>query len=130
MFPSASLWRTVTQNNRLMLRAEVSEKYYQSLPVIRSANFRTPYDDQTYQLSELHGRLLSYGKSVRHKRLLYSCDLRVRQQRGDYSRFFRRNLSADGSDGKRHQRARFRPHRGTGHLLRFLSRNTKRRTGK
>lgn len=54
---------TVTQNNRLMLRAEVSEKYYQSLPVIRSANFRTPYDDQTYQLSELHGRLLSYGKS-------------------------------------------------------------------
>lgn len=54
---------TVTQNNRLMLRAEVSEKYYQSLPVIRSANFRTQYDDQTYQLSELHGRLLSYGKS-------------------------------------------------------------------
>lgn len=54
---------TVTQNNRLMLRAEVSEKYYQSLPVIRSANFRTPYDDQTYQLSELHGHLLSYGKS-------------------------------------------------------------------
>ena len=54
---------TVTQNNRLMLRAEVSEKYYQSLPVIRSANFRTLYDDQTYQLSELHGRLLSYGKS-------------------------------------------------------------------
>ena len=46
-----------------MLRAEVSEKYYPYLSSIRSANFRTPYDDVTYRLEELHGRLLSTGKS-------------------------------------------------------------------
>lgn len=54
---------TISQNSRLVLRAEVSEKYYQYLPAVQSANFRTPYDNQVYELSELHGRLLSYGKA-------------------------------------------------------------------
>ena len=55
---------TIAQSNRLVLRAEVSEKYYQYLPLIQSANFRTPYDNALYSLADLHGRLLSYGKSA------------------------------------------------------------------
>ena len=51
------------QNRRLFLRADVSEKYYQDLANIGSAHFRTPYDDTTYALDELNGRLLSYGKA-------------------------------------------------------------------
>lgn len=54
---------TISQNNRLVLRAEVSEKYYNYLPVIQSANFRTPYDNKSYKLADLRGRLLSYGKA-------------------------------------------------------------------
>lgn len=54
---------TVSQNNRLVLRAEVSEKYYSILPMIQSANFKTPYDERLYELSKLHGKMLSYGKS-------------------------------------------------------------------
>ena len=54
---------TISQNGRLVLRAEVSEKYYNYLSSIQSANFRTPYDNVTYKLSDLHGRLLSYGKA-------------------------------------------------------------------
>lgn len=54
---------TVSQNSRLVLRAEVSEKYYRYLPSVSSANFRTPYDERVYKLSDLHGRLLSYGKA-------------------------------------------------------------------
>lgn len=54
---------TISQNGRLVLRAEVSEKYYNYLPSIQSANFRTPYDNVTYKLSDLRGRLLSYGKA-------------------------------------------------------------------
>ena len=54
---------TISQNSRLVLRAEVSEKYYNYLPSIQSANFRTPYDNVTYKLSDLRGRLLSYGKA-------------------------------------------------------------------
>lgn len=55
---------TISQNSRLVLRADVSEKYYHFLPMIRSANFRTPYDNELYKLSDLHGRLLSYGKAA------------------------------------------------------------------
>ena len=54
---------TISQNSRLVLRADVSEKNYSRLPMIRSAHFKTPYDDKVYKLDELGGRLLSYGKS-------------------------------------------------------------------
>ena len=55
---------TVTQNNRLFLRADVSERYYRYLNGITSANFKTPYDNQVYELESLNGKLLSYGKSA------------------------------------------------------------------
>lgn len=54
---------SITQNRRLFLRADVSERYYHSLGTIQSANFKTPYNDKVYQLDELNGRLLSYGKA-------------------------------------------------------------------
>lgn len=54
---------SVTQTRRLMLRAEVSERYYSRLHNIASANFQTPYDDKVYSLVDLKGRLLSFGKS-------------------------------------------------------------------
>lgn len=54
---------TISQNNRLVLRADVSEKYYNDLPMIQTAHFKTPYDDTLYKLSDLRGRLLSYGKA-------------------------------------------------------------------
>ena len=54
---------SITQNRRLFLRADVSEKYYKELAHITSAHFQTPYDDTTYDLQELNGRLLSYGKA-------------------------------------------------------------------
>lgn len=54
---------TISQNSRLVLRADVSEKYYKYLPGIQSANFTTPYDNSLYRLSDLRGRLLSYGKA-------------------------------------------------------------------
>lgn len=54
---------SITQNRRLFLRAEVSEKYYPQLHTISSANFQTPYNNQVYELKALNGRLLSFGKS-------------------------------------------------------------------
>ena len=55
---------TVSQNRRLVLRADVSEKHYAALRNITTANFKTPYDNQVYELKELSGRLLSAGKSA------------------------------------------------------------------
>lgn len=54
---------TVSQNKRLVLRADVSEKHYNALKSIGSANFKTPYDNQVYALNDLDGKLLSYGKA-------------------------------------------------------------------
>lgn len=54
---------SVTQNRRLFLRAEVSEKYYPYLHTISSANFQTPYNNKVYELGALNGRLLSFGKT-------------------------------------------------------------------
>ncbi|MDR2859883.1 MAG: efflux RND transporter periplasmic adaptor subunit, partial [Mediterranea sp.] len=54
----------ISQNRRLQLRAEVPEKYYNYLKAINDANFKTAYDSYTvYKLSELNGRLLSFGKA-------------------------------------------------------------------
>lgn len=53
---------SVTQNRRLQLKADISERYYSQLSQISSANFKTPYDNKVYQLDSLKGKLLSYGK--------------------------------------------------------------------
>lgn len=54
---------TVSQNRRLQLRAEVSENYYKTLRSISGANFKPAYDNTVYKLSDLNGRLLSFGKA-------------------------------------------------------------------
>ena len=53
----------VSQNKRLKLRADVSEKYYGLLSGLKDANFTTSYSKTSYNLKELGGRLLGYGKA-------------------------------------------------------------------
>lgn len=55
---------TVSQNRRLQLRAEVSENHFQSLKQISGANFSTSYDNTIHKLSDLDGKLVSFGKSA------------------------------------------------------------------
>lgn len=53
----------VSQNRRLRLRADVSEKYYGLISGIKDANFSTSYSDETYNMKALNGRLAGYGKA-------------------------------------------------------------------
>lgn len=53
----------VSQNRRLRLRADVSEKYYGLLGGIKDANFSTSYTEKAYSLKNLNGRLIGYGKA-------------------------------------------------------------------
>lgn len=55
---------TIARNKRLRLRAEVPQRYYSLLPSISSANFTTPYDNTNHHLSDMNGRLLSYGHNT------------------------------------------------------------------
>jgi len=55
---------TIIKNNKLVIRADVSLRYFQILPEIASANFITPSNKVAYSTSELNGKVLSYGKSL------------------------------------------------------------------
>lgn len=57
--PIASL----SKNRKLLLRAEVEKNHYRQLHKIKSANFRIPYSDTTYKLSDMNGTLTSYGQT-------------------------------------------------------------------
>lgn len=54
---------TVSKNKRLVLQANVSQKYFSKLPSITSANFSIP-NGKTYDTAALNGKVLSYGKSA------------------------------------------------------------------
>lgn len=55
---------SISQNQRLVIKAEVSQKYFSKLKSFTSAHFKTPYDNKVYNTTELNGKLLSYGKST------------------------------------------------------------------
>lgn len=54
---------TVSQNRKLRLKADVSEKYFSKISLIRDANFKTSYGDGTYRMKDLGGRLVGYGRA-------------------------------------------------------------------
>ena len=54
---------TVSQNRKLRLKADLSEKYYGKVGQIRDAYFKTSYGDRTYSLKDLGGKLVSYGRA-------------------------------------------------------------------
>ena len=54
----------ITNNRSLYLRAEVSQKYLTQLPFIKSANFKTPYQEEVQSIEAYNGKLISYGKMI------------------------------------------------------------------
>ena len=55
---------SVSQNRKLMLKAEVPQKHYTKLNSIASANFITAYDNVVHNTDSLNGQFISYGKST------------------------------------------------------------------
>ncbi len=55
---------SVSQNRKLILKAEVSQKYFSKLKSISSANFKTAYNHKIYSTDSLNGKLISYGRST------------------------------------------------------------------
>ncbi|WP_232826752.1 efflux RND transporter periplasmic adaptor subunit [Cognataquiflexum aquatile] len=54
----------VSKNKKVMLQANVSQRYFQKLPSITSANFRIVSEEKIYNIEELNGKVISYGKST------------------------------------------------------------------
>jgi RND family efflux transporter MFP subunit len=55
---------TISQNKKLILQAHVSQRYFNKLPEIASANFKTIDGDKVFNTQLLNGKVISYGKSV------------------------------------------------------------------
>ena len=54
----------VSKNKTLLLRADVQAKYAALLPCLSSASVVSPDKSAVYDLPELNGRILSFGKSI------------------------------------------------------------------
>ena len=57
----------ISKNEKLVLRANVSQLYFNKLPTISSANFKLVGVDDVFETQKLNGELISYGKSVSDK---------------------------------------------------------------
>lgn len=55
---------TIVQNRDLMVRAEVSPRYYAQLQKIRDAKIALPNGGRCYSIADLGGGLVSYGKGT------------------------------------------------------------------
>lgn len=54
----------ISKNERLLLQANVSQKYFGKLSSISSANFKSIEQNTIYSTEDLNGRLISFGKSA------------------------------------------------------------------
>ena len=68
---------SISQNKVLLLRAEVQQKYAPILGTVNSANIRTLYDNQTYTLEQLNGKILSYGRNTNEDNYLIPVILQI-----------------------------------------------------
>lgn len=53
---------SLTRNRKLLLQGEVPQSQFSQLQNIRSANFKTPWQEQVHSIEDFNGRLVSYGK--------------------------------------------------------------------
>ncbi len=67
----------ITKNQRLILNADVQQKYAAVLPQIYSANIRNVYNNTTYSLEELNGHILSYGKTTNKDNYLIPISIEI-----------------------------------------------------
>lgn len=54
----------ISQNKKLILQANVSQRYFGKLPSIISANFKTAGAETVFDTQKLNGKIISFGKSA------------------------------------------------------------------
>ncbi|MFA8451615.1 MAG: efflux RND transporter periplasmic adaptor subunit [Bacteroidales bacterium] len=54
----------IQKNNRLLLKADLPQKYWKSVKTISSANFKVPTSDKLFSTESLDGKFISSGKNI------------------------------------------------------------------
>jgi cobalt-zinc-cadmium efflux system membrane fusion protein len=67
---------TVTQNLKLILKADLSQKYIDIINEIRSANFKTP-DGRAFDTESLNGKSIVYGRNTGQDNLLLPVNFEI-----------------------------------------------------
>lgn len=67
----------ISQNKTLLLQSEVQQKYASILGTIKSATIRTLYNNKTYTLEQLNGKILSFGKNTNNDNYLIPISLQI-----------------------------------------------------
>lgn len=73
---------SLSQNKSLILHADVQQKYHAMLDDISSATIRTLYDNKTYTLDKLKGKIISYGRTTNNHNFLIPINLEIDYQKG------------------------------------------------
>ena len=73
---------SVSKNKSLLLKADVPARYASLLPSIASANIKKPNDATVYTLSELNGKILSFGRSVSEDNYLLPVTFQIDNKAG------------------------------------------------
>lgn len=68
---------SVSQNKKLILKAEVQQKYAPFLGSVNTANIKTIHDSKIYTLEELNGKFISFGKSANSSSYLLPLSLQI-----------------------------------------------------
>ncbi len=55
---------TISKNKKLLLQADLSQKYFPKIPSISAANFVIIGNESVYNTDSLNGKVVSYGKST------------------------------------------------------------------
>lgn len=69
----------ITKNERLVLTADVQQKYASILPHVNDAIIKTIQNNKTYSLHELNGHILSYGKTTNSDNYLIPIAIEIDQ---------------------------------------------------
>lgn len=54
----------VSQNRKIVLQANVSQRYFDKLPRVTSAHFKPLGSDQVFDTAKMNGRVVAFGKSA------------------------------------------------------------------
>jgi RND family efflux transporter MFP subunit len=54
----------ISKNKKLLLQAQVSQKYFQKLPEISGANFKMAGHPEVFSTKSMNGRVVSFGKTT------------------------------------------------------------------
>jgi membrane fusion protein, heavy metal efflux system len=64
LVPAGQPMAVISKSNKLLLEANLSQRYLDQLSAITTATFKTPNSAQVFNTQELNGRIVSRGKSI------------------------------------------------------------------